>query len=243
MGSDNRRHEVLAQTLDLTDASLSFSRREFLLITGGMIVAVSALEAKGAKEAPLIIMDQAGGLVISDSTKCVGCRRCELACTEYNDGKASPTMARIKISRNLNFGPKGLYAGQHSEGNWGNGLVIQDLCKQCPHPVPCANACPNDAIVVRPPTNARVVDLNKCIGCKMCQRACPWEMMSFDSDTNKATKCFLCDGSPKCVEACPSGALAYVAWRDLTDSVPPRVVPTAIVSPEKAQTCNECHKK
>jgi Fe-S-cluster-containing hydrogenase component 2 len=122
-------------------------------------------------------------------------------------------------------------------------LIIQDLCKQCPHPVPCANACPNDAIVVKPPTNARVVDRNKCIGCKMCLRACPWEMLSFDPDTNKAVKCFLCDGTPKCVEACPSGALTYVAWLDLTDKTPPRIAPTAIVAPEKAQSCNDCHKR
>ena len=181
--------------------------------------------------------------MIADSTRCVGCRRCELACTEFNDGKAAPTMARIKVSRNLQFGPKGLYTEPRAQGNWGNGLIIQDLCKQCPHPVPCANACPNDAIVVKPPTNARVVDADKCIGCKMCQRACPWEMMSFDQDENKATKCFLCNGTPKCVEACPAEALQYVAWRDLTNKVPPRVVPTAVITPEKAAACNECHKR
>jgi Fe-S-cluster-containing hydrogenase component 2 len=130
-----------------------------------------------------------------------------------------------------------------AQGNWGNGLIIQDSCKQCPHPVPCANVCPNDAIVVKPPTHARVVDGDKCIGCKMCQRACPWEMMSFDQDENKATKCFLCNGTPKCVEACPAEALQYVAWRDMTNHVPPRVVPTAVIPPEKAAACNECHKK
>jgi len=241
--NEKDEHDILKRTLKSMDANHIFSRREFLLASGVMVVAVSALEAWGAKEAPLIIMDQAKGLVIADPTKCVGCRRCELACSEFNDGKASPTIARIKVSRNFNFGPKGLYNGPRRQGTWGNGLVIQDVCKQCPHPVPCANACPNDAIVVSPPTNARVVDPNKCIGCKMCQRACPWEMMSFDSDTNKATKCFLCDGNPKCVAACPAEALSYVAWRDLTDKAPPRLAPTTVVSPDKAQTCNDCHKK
>jgi len=152
-------------------------------------------------------------------------------------------MARIKVNRNLNFGPQGVFTGQYGQGNWGNGLVTPDFCKQCPHPVPCANACPNDAIVVQPPMNARGVDSKKCVGCKMCQRACPWEMMSFNPDTNKATKCFLCDGKPKCVEACPAGALNYVAWRDLTDNVPPRVVPTSVIPYQKAATCDGCHKK
>ncbi|HTY21748.1 MAG TPA: 4Fe-4S dicluster domain-containing protein [Desulfomonilaceae bacterium] len=239
---EDEKHESLERTLSSIALNRPFSRRGFFLISGVMIVGFSALKARGEREAPLIIMDQAKGLVIADPTRCVGCRRCELACTEFNDGKASPAMARIKIARNLDFGPKGLHAGQRGQGNWGNGLVIQDLCKQCPHPVPCANACPNDAIVVKPPTNARVVDPDKCIGCKMCQRACPWEMMSFDSDTNKATKCFLCDGNPKCVEACPAGALSYVAWRDLTDKTPLRVVPTSVITPEKAQSCADCHK-
>lgn len=243
MTGEDPKHRVVESVSSFINSSRSFSRREFLLITGGMIVAFSSSGARGAEEPPLIIMDQAVGVLIADSTKCVGCRRCELACTEFNDGKACPTMARIKIGRNLNFGPKGPQAGGHAQGNWGNGLIVQDLCKQCPHPVPCANACPNDAIVASSFGNARVVDPDKCIGCKMCLRACPWEMMSFDSDTNKAVKCFLCEGNPKCVEACPSGALGYVAWRDLTGAVPPRILPTAVISPEKARTCIDCHRK
>lgn len=243
MSDENRRHDVLSSPGNLMEWRSGFSRREFLLVTGGAIIAVWASNAEAGKDRPLIIMDQAEGLVISDPTKCVGCRRCELACTEFNDGKASPTMSRIKIGRNLNFGPNGLYGQPRDQGTWGNGLVIQDLCKQCAHPVPCATACPNDAIIARAPINARVVDPQRCAGCKMCQRACPWEMMSFDSDTDKATKCFLCDGSPKCVEACPSGALSYVAWRDLTHEISPRVTPMVVVTPEKAQTCIDCHKK
>jgi Fe-S-cluster-containing dehydrogenase component len=246
MSRENEKPELLENALHAVGLDHPFSRRGFLKIGGITVVGLSALAglgAKSGKKMPLIIMDQAEGIVIADPTRCVGCRRCELACTEFNDGKASPTLSRIKVSRNLNFGVKGISGGQRGQGNWGGGLVIQDLCKQCPHPVPCANACPNDAIVVKPPTNARVVDPKKCIGCKMCQKACPWEMMSFDSDTNKATKCFLCNGKPKCVEACPAEALSYVAWRDLTDKIPPRVAPTAMVAPEKAAACNDCHKK
>ena len=246
MNQDIEKDDLIEGALNRIDLNPSCSRRQFLKVSGIAVMSLStfgALINRAGGSAPLVIMDQAEGIVIADPTKCVGCRRCELACTEFNDGKASPTTSRIKVSRNLNFGVKGVSGGQRGQGNWGNGLVTQDLCKQCPHPVPCANACPNDAIVVKPPTNARVVDPKKCVGCKTCQRACPWEMMSFDSDTNKATKCFLCDGKPKCVEACPAEALNYVAWRDLTDKIPPRVIPTAIVAPAKAAACNDCHKK
>jgi len=245
MSHQNENLEILKETLGPEGLNHSFSRRQFLKLSGISIIGISTLSpllARGATK-PLIIMEQAKGIIIADPTKCVGCRRCELACTEFNDGKAKPSISRVKVARNLNFGPKGVFAEKHGQGNWGDGLIIQDLCKQCPHPVPCANACPNDAIVVKPPTYARVVDAKKCVGCKMCLRACPWEMISFDSDIGKATKCFLCYGKPKCVEACPAEALSYLSWRDLTDKMPPRVVPAAVIPPEKAAVCNDCHKK
>jgi len=248
-GPMDRAHEtgkLWEEILDFAGERLSLSRRQFLRLSGAGLIGISALGslgAKGDREPPLIIMEKAEGIVIGDPTKCVGCQRCELACTEFNDGKASPTTARIKVRRNLNFGPRGAYAGQHAQGTWGNGLVIQDLCKQCPHPVPCADACPNDAIVLLPPTHARAVDVKKCNGCKICLKACPWEMISFDPDTGKATKCFLCHGKPKCVQACPAGALRYAPWRDLTDKVPIRAAPAAPLPPNKAAACNECHQQ
>ncbi len=216
-----------------TDAS--FSRRDFLISGGLMVSLLCSLPAWASGDTPLIITEQANGLIIGDPSKCVGCLRCELACSEFNDGKASPSISRIKVSRNINLGPNG--------GTWVHGLITQDICKQCPHPVPCANACPNDAIVMADSTNVRVVDPKKCIGCKMCLRACPWDMMSFDPETEKATKCFLCGGNPKCVAACPAEALTYVSWRDLSRTTPPRMAITAVVSPAKALSCNDCHKK
>lgn len=222
------------------------SRRQFIKVSGISLAGISvwgSLLSVGESNLPLIIMEQAQGILIADPTRCVGCRRCELACTEFNDGKASSALSRVKVTRNLNFGPPGPVLGQTGMGNWGNGLIIPDLCLQCPHPVPCANTCPNDAIVAKPPLYARAVEIERCIGCKMCQRACPWGMMSFDAERGKATKCTLCEGRPKCVEACPAEALRYTAWRDLTKKAPPRIVPSATISPEKAASCNECHRR
>jgi Fe-S-cluster-containing dehydrogenase component len=187
--------------------------------------------------APLLITEKATGLVVADPTRCVACRRCELACTEYNDGKAHPAISRIKVWRNINFGTSGLSGGLRGHGNWGSGLIIQDVCRQCPHPVPCADACPHGAIEVKPPANARVVNPSRCTGCRICLKACPWEMVSYDPDTAKATKCFLCDGKPECVEACPSGALSYVPWLDTTGRTPPRVAPGS----GRTAACAECH--
>jgi Fe-S-cluster-containing dehydrogenase component len=200
------------------------SRRQTLKWGGMTIAGLSALGpllARGATS-PFIIMEQAEGLVVADPVLCVGCGRCELACTEFNEGWAAPSLSRIKVGRNLNFGSAGASSWREGHGNWGDGLIIQDLCKQCPHPAPCANICPKGAIVAGATGKARLIDLNKCTGCKVCLKACPWEMISYDPNTQRATKCHLCGGKPKCVEACPSGALSFVKWIDLTDKIPPR---------------------
>jgi len=235
--------EVLESLPGFTGLDHSFSRRQFLTISGVSIIGISVLGPSLARAGtkPLIIMEQAQGIVVADPTKCVGCGRCELACTEFNDGKAAPALSRIKVDRNLNFGPGSVFAARQGQGNWGNGLVVQDLCKQCPHPVPCADACPQNAIVVSPRVNARVVDPDRCNGCRICLGACPWDMLSFDPDSSKATKCFLCNGKPKCVEACPAESLSYVPWRNLTNKVPYRLATTAVIPPERAAACQECH--
>ena len=151
------------------------SRRRILKMGGISIIGISTLGpalARGATK-PLIVMDKAEGMVIADPLRCVGCGRCELACTEFNDGKAAPKIARIKIDRNLAFGPEGELAWREGRGNWGDGVVVQDLCKQCPHPVPCLDACPSSAIEIAPGTNARVVNTDKCTGCGTCWENCP----------------------------------------------------------------------
>ncbi len=241
------KHDEKTEILEPAFSSFSLnpfcSRRQFLKVSGVSIIGMSVLGpvlARGTTK-PLIIMEKAQGIVVADPIKCVGCGRCELACTEFNDGKAAPTLSRIKVERNLNFGPKNMLAFRQGQGNWGNGLVVQDFCLQCPHPVPCADACPEDAIVVSPTGNVRVVDPNKCNGCRICLKACPWEMISFDPDSRKATKCFLCNGRPKCVEACPAESLSYVPWRDLTSKVPLRIATAAVIPLRKDVACQECH--
>ena len=56
-----------------------------------------------------------------------------------------------------------------------------------------------------------------------------------------STKCFLCHGSPKCVEACPASALRYAPWRDLTRDGGPGQAVLSVVAPDQAKTCADCH--
>ncbi len=243
METDLENKEIQSSGDGWLNLNPNCSRRQTLKWGGLTLIGMTVLgpvPAHGAAK-PLILMDRAEGLVVADPMTCVGCGRCELACTEFNDGKSAPAMARIKVARNLAFGIEGISAWREGHGNWGDGLIVQDLCKQCPHPVPCADICPENAIVLGPSGKARVVDVEKCTGCKICLRACPWEMISFDPDSRKATKCHLCNGKPKCVEACPAQSLTYVPWRDLTRRIPPRIGNTVQIPPDRSAACQQCH--
>jgi Fe-S-cluster-containing dehydrogenase component len=196
-------------------------------------------------------------MIVSDSAYCVGCRRCELACTGFNLGKVQPAISNVKVNRNLLYGVTNISGGARTDGLYGNFRIVQDTCRQCPHPVPCQLACPNGAIEVIEPLNARVVNEDKCVGCGICVEACPWEMTALDGPPNvagtKCHKCTLCteyykDATdkaawrPNCVEACPGGALKYVPWTDRTDEVPPRHVVSGVqLAADVKDTCKQCH--
>src|SRR5512140_3691410 len=155
------------------------TRRGFLKLSasaGLSFTAVAAFgglaTASGFASPTMPIMTNAKGMILADPTRCVGCRRWELACTGFNDGKSQPSIARVQVGRNMNFGTTGAREGMfRTDGEFGNFRLVQDTCKQCPHPVPCATACAQGAIYADPTTGARLVDAEKCIGCGMCEGA------------------------------------------------------------------------
>jgi Fe-S-cluster-containing dehydrogenase component len=199
------------------------SRKDFLKMGGkgiaGTVFAASLLSFLGSApaasgEETKRVWATASGAIIHDPSRCSACKRCETNCTMANDGKAHPYISRVKISRNLNFGNKGpLAAYWTGEGQFGNFKISGETCRQCKDPY-CGNACPVGAIVVDEETGARVVDVEKCIGCGTCQRACPWGMATLDPEYKKSTKCVLCYGDPQCVRGCPNGALKFVPWEE-----------------------------
>ena len=129
--------------------------------------------------------------------KCIGCKSCEMACSLFNDKLMLPLRSRINT---LTF----------IEGKYDLPYNYVWTCRQCAD-APCLAACPADAIKRTKHNNQIVViDQEACIGCGRCVSACPFGAMLFDSDTNKAFKCELCESKPACVEFCPTEAILFV---------------------------------
>lgn len=256
--SDRRDRNAMAQhdevlpelgAIGAEVAAGKVSRRSFMKITGitgaGIFAGTvfSGVPSLSALTGKMPILTDAKGVLIHDVTRCVACRRCELACSEFNDGSASSYLARVKVGRNMQWNGGGGAGMVNLTGKNGNFRVTADTCKQCPHPVPCATACPKGAIVADTQTGARKVDEALCVGCGFCTDACPWAVItlkkpSTDRTTWKATKCFLCDGNPECARACPTGALKFVSWRDLTMTTPVQSTSMPAGSPV---VCADCH--
>jgi len=82
-------------------------------------------------------------------------------------------------------------------------------CQQC-EDAACMNVCPAKAIYLEESTGAKIIDQNKCIGCKMCMIACPFGAVTLDPLSNKVSKCDLCVGDPACAKFCATGAIRYL---------------------------------
>ena len=81
-------------------------------------------------------------------------------------------------------------------------------CQQCETAV-CLEVCPVGAISRDLDTGAVMVGETVCVGCKMCINACPFGCIHFDGAKRIVAKCNLCNGEPKSVQNCMSGALHY----------------------------------
>lgn len=130
-------------------------------------------------------------VLIVDHDKCTGCRVCEIICSLYHEDEVNPVKSRIHVI------------------SWEDeGIDIPMICQQC-EKAPCAGICPVHAINVDPETGAMLIDEKVCIGCRACVSACPFGAPAVRPDTRKVIKCDLCNGEPKCVEFCVTGALQF----------------------------------
>ncbi|MBN2233154.1 MAG: 4Fe-4S dicluster domain-containing protein [Deltaproteobacteria bacterium] len=139
------------------------------------------------------------GMVI-DIDRCIGCHTCEIACKYQNDVPLGLWRTWVKEIE------KGRYPH-----------VVRafrpTLCNHCADPV-CVKVCPVKASYQRE-DGIVMVDPHRCVGCRYCMAACPYEVRYVHPQKGMVDKCDFCyhrieEGLlPACVEACPTGARIF----------------------------------
>lgn len=194
-------------------------RRNFLKQVAG-IGACAACSRVAPAQAPAgdPTADPLGVLV--DTTLCVGCRKCEAACNEVNDDlpRASPEAFKdesvFQRRRRMDYGT---YTVVNRYEGPGGPAYAKFQCMHCLQPA-CVSACIVGALT-RQPNGAVVYDSWKCIGCRYCMVACPFQVPAYEyrnSLTPKVRKCIFCfekrlvqGGMPACIEACPMQVMTF----------------------------------
>ena len=134
--------------------------------------------------------------ILIDTTKCIGCRACQVACKSWNDLKGQKATFSETWSN-----PRYLSSNQYTriifrEIARPDGQVewhfISRRCMHCHDPA-CASACPVAALV-KLPEGPVVYDDDRCIGCRYCMMACPFQIPKFqwESAVPLVRKCTFC---------------------------------------------------
>jgi len=137
------------------------------------------------------------GFVI-DNRKCIGCHACTVACKSEHDVAVGVNRTWVK---------------QVEKGSYPNTRRVFSVmrCNHCTD-APCVEICPTQALFIR---EDGIVDFDndRCIGCKSCMQACPYDALYIDPDTHTAAKCNYCAHridvglEPACVNVCPEHAI------------------------------------
>ncbi|GBD88267.1 formate dehydrogenase, nitrate-inducible, iron-sulfur subunit [bacterium BMS3Abin03] len=205
------------------------NRRDFLKTMGiiGVTAAGFSTSTTKAQEKFKLSEDRIGVLV--DTTVCIGCRNCEWACKKVHDlpaGSLEEYNDRSVFENKRRPDEHALTVVNEFE-NPDNVLLPVDVkvqCMHCEEPA-CVSACIVNAYT-KHPEGPVTWDSDKCIGCRYCMVACPWQIPAFEYDKAiqpNIMKCDFCydrqqEGKlPACVEICPEEALIFGKRRDLIE--------------------------
>lgn len=209
---------------------MKLSRRNFLKVCGATGAAgLVGTEAK-ASIAPATA-DEAVG-ILCDTTKCLGCRACEAACSEAN-GLPPPA----QLGSEAVFDTKRTTGSQsytvvnrfENSHNGGGPVFVKSQCMHCVEPA-CASACLVKALE-KTREGPVVYHADRCIGCRYCMVACSFNgpKYEYENALPYVRKCIMCADRlkagkmPACAEVCPSGALTFGKRKDLLETAKTRI--------------------
>jgi len=161
-----------------------------------------------------------------DTTTCIGCKACEVACVEWNSMPFSPTTFdntyQTMPDTRWNYWNLILFNEHEREDGSLQWLMRKHQCMHCAEPG-CLEACPADGAIVQ--YSNGVVDFQQanCIGCGYCITGCPFNVPKLNSVTKRVYKCSLCTDriseglEPACIKSCPTGCLHFGTKEDMLD--------------------------
>jgi formate dehydrogenase iron-sulfur subunit len=172
----------------------------------------------------------------TDTTVCIGCKACEVACKEWNQLPATNGGVRELSGdsydntqrldgihwRHVKFIEQ--FSADRVAGRW---LMMSDVCKHCAQ-AGCLEVCPTGAII-RTEFDTVVIQSDVCNGCRDCIAACPFGVIDLNPVSNTAQKCTLCYDrlqagmQPACSQACPTKSIQFGPIRDLRQRAESRV--------------------
>jgi formate dehydrogenase iron-sulfur subunit len=173
----------------------------------------------------------------TDTTVCIGCKACEVACKEWNqlpargDGGAHLEMSGLSYDNTLRLDGTTWrhvkFIEQFPEPYNGRWLMMSDVCKHCVQ-APCLEVCPTGAII-RTEFDTVVIQSDTCNGCRDCIAACPFGVIDINHVSGTAQKCTLCYDrtsvglEPACSKACPTDSIQFGPIAELQQRAQRRV--------------------
>ncbi|MFQ6000763.1 MAG: 4Fe-4S dicluster domain-containing protein [Anaerolineae bacterium] len=199
---------------------MELNRRDFLRLSGGGLCTLLAsgvfLPKWRSKE--VLTPAKAEIAMLYDSSKCVGCRACQMACKRWNGlpPESTDKEALYESPRDLSEKTWTLIKLRRAQGD--KGLFHKYQCWHCTDAA-CVAVCPTGALY-KHELGFTAFDAEKCNGCGYCVQFCPFgvphlQVESLLTGAAKATKCTFCQDrvivgqAPACVESCPTGALRW----------------------------------